>query len=125
MNQYSGESKVFRRETALLLSVQPPVMERIAFHLEIKDGQRDAYREEHEEVPKALEEAYLSSDAGIKRYSCFEDDGHVFGFMELENPESIKRVMETSEAQAEWDKAMDPLITDKDEIWLSEVYRMK
>lgn len=100
-------------------------MERIAFHLEIKDGQRGAYREEHEGVPEALEEAYLSSDAGIKRYSCFEDDGHVFGFMELEDPEPIKRVMETSEAQAEWDEVMDPILMDEDNIWLDEVYRMK
>lgn len=41
-------------------------MERIAFHLRIKDGQHEAYRKEHEDVPETLEEAYLSSDAEIE-----------------------------------------------------------
>jgi L-rhamnose mutarotase len=101
-------------------------MERIAFHLEIADGKRDAYRETHENVPDALEEEYLSSDAGLESYSVFEHDGHVFGFMEVENPEIIRRVMETSSAQEDWDEVMDPILEDDDsEIWLDEVYRMK
>ncbi|MFB6268396.1 MAG: L-rhamnose mutarotase [Halobacterium sp.] len=101
-------------------------MERIAFHLEIQDGKREAYREEHEDVPEALEEAYLSSGAGIERYSCFEKDGHVFGYMELEDPEVIERVMETSRAQSEWNEVMDPILEDGDgDIWMDEVYRME
>jgi L-rhamnose mutarotase len=101
-------------------------MERIAFHLEIREGQREAYREEHENVPAALEDAYLSSGAGIERYSCFEQDGHVFGFMELEDPGAIKEVMETSEAQADWDEVMDPILEGDDgDVWMDEVYRMK
>lgn len=82
-------------------------MERIAFHLAIVDGQRDAYRETHENVHDALEAAYLESDAGIETYSVFERDGHVFGFLELEDPDALKEVMNESEAQADWDKVMD------------------
>lgn len=107
------------------LAVLPPEMERIAFHLRIRDGKREQYREEHEDVPDALEEAYLSSDAGIERYSCFEKDGHVFGFMELEDPEAIREVMESSTAQAEWDEVMGPILEDSEDIWMDEVYRMK
>jgi len=101
-------------------------MERIAFHLTIEDGQRDAYREEHEDVPAALERAYLDSDAGLETYSVFERDGHVFGFMELENPDAIETVMESSDAQAEWDVVMDAILedTEDDDIWMDEVYRM-
>jgi L-rhamnose mutarotase len=99
-------------------------MERIAFYLEIADGKRDAYRETHENVPDALEEAYLSSEAGIESYSVFEGNGHVFGYMEVENPEIIRRVMETSDAQSDWDEVMDPILEDG-ESWLDEVYRMK
>ena len=99
-------------------------MERIAFHLTIQDGQREAYREEHEDVPEALVEAYLSSDAGIERYSCFEKDGHVFGFLEVKDPAAIKHVMAESEAQADWDVVMDPILDDDDDIWMDEVYRM-
>lgn len=101
-------------------------MERIAFHLEITDGKREEYREEHESVPDALEEAYLSSGAGIERYSCFEKDGHVFGYLELNDPAVIKRVMETSKAQSDWNEVMDPILKDGDgDIWMDEVYRMK
>ena len=99
-------------------------MERIAFHLTIQDGQREAYREEHEDVSEELVETYLSSEAGIERYSCFEKDGHVFGFMELEDPAVIERIMAESEAQADWDVVMDPILVDDDDIWMDEVYRM-
>lgn len=99
-------------------------MERIAFHLEIADGKREAYRETHENVPDALEEAYLSSDAGLESYSVFERDGHVFGYMEVENPEIIRRVMETSDAQSDWNEVMDSIL-EGEETWLDEVYRMK
>jgi len=100
-------------------------MERIAFHLEIQDGQREAYRQHHqpETVHDDLIEAYLDSGAGIETYSVFEGEGHVFGFMEVEEPQIIKSVMESSDAQAEWDLLMDPILEDGEE-WLEEVYRM-
>lgn len=100
-------------------------MERIAFHLRIRDGKCEVYREEHENVPKELESAYLDSDAGLETYSVFEKDGHVFGYMEVENPEVIYEVMEESEAQAEWADVMEPVLKEPDEdIWMDEVYRM-
>lgn len=99
-------------------------MERIAFHLRIKEGQRDAYREEHEDVPEALERAYLDSDAGIETYSVFEKDGHVFGFMELEDPDAIRDVMENSEAQEKWGEVMDPILEPEEDSWMDEVYRL-
>jgi len=99
-------------------------MERIAFHLQIKDGQREAYREEHEDVPEALEAAYTEAGAGLETYSVFESDGHVFGYMEVENPEVIKEVQAESEAQAEWNEVMDPILEDADDEWMDEVYRM-
>ncbi|MFC7078347.1 L-rhamnose mutarotase [Haloarcula halophila] len=99
-------------------------MPRIAFHLRITEGQREAYREEHEDVPDALESAYLDSDAGIETYSVFEKEGHVFGFMEVEDPSVIKEIMAESDAQAEWDQVMDPILLDEDDPWMDEVYRM-
>lgn len=98
---------------------------RIAFHLRIREGKRDEYREHHEDVPQALERAYLDSDAGLETYSVFEKDGHVFGYMEVNDPEVIREVMEESEAQAEWDEVMDPILEDGDgDVWMDEVYRM-
>lgn len=100
-------------------------MERIAFHLEIVDGKRDEYREHHESVPDALEEAYLTSGAGLEYYSVFEKDGHVFGYMEVEDPEKIRRVMESSKAQSDWNEIMDPILDNDGDMWMDEVYRMK
>ncbi|MFC6976718.1 L-rhamnose mutarotase [Halomicroarcula sp. GCM10025709] len=99
-------------------------MARIAFHLRIKEGQREAYREEHEDVPEALESAYLDSEAGIETYSVFEKGGHVFGFLEVEDPAVIKEAMAESEAQAAWNEVMDPILVEEDDQWMDEVYRM-
>ena len=100
-------------------------MERIAFHLEIVDGERDAYREAHQSVPDAVEEAYLTSGAGLESYSVFESDGHVFGYMNVEDKEKIRRVMESSTAQSDWNEVMDPILESNGDIWMDEVYRMK
>jgi L-rhamnose mutarotase len=100
-------------------------MERIAFHLKIRDGKREEYREAHEDVPEALEAAYLESGAGLETYSVFEADGHVFGYMAVENPERIRAVIDDSDAQAAWDEEMDPILEEPaDGIWMDEVYRM-
>ncbi|WP_129115324.1 L-rhamnose mutarotase [Halegenticoccus tardaugens] len=99
-------------------------MARIAFHLTIKDEQQDAYREAHQHVSDELERAYLDSDAGLQTYSVFEKEGHVFGFMEVDKPNVIQDIMENSDAQAQWDEVMEPILTDEDVIWLDEVYRM-
>jgi len=99
-------------------------MERIAFHLRIEEGKREEYRAEHEDVSTALEEAYLGSDAGLETYSVFEKDGHVFGYMEVEDPDAIREIMEESDAQADWDEVMEPILVDEDDPWMDEVYRM-
>jgi L-rhamnose mutarotase len=108
-------------------------MERIAFHLTIRDGKREEYREAHRNIPEEFERLYLDSGAGIETYSVFEKDGHVFGYMEVEHPEIIKEVMEN---QDDWDDDGDggggdrePLVeeTPGEEFhrWMDEVYRMR
>ncbi|MDS0300619.1 L-rhamnose mutarotase [Halogeometricum sp. S1BR25-6] len=99
-------------------------MERIAFHLRIEDGRGEEYREKHENVSEALESAYLDSDAGLETYSVFEKGGHVFGYMEVEDPEAIREVMAESDAQADWDEVMDGILMEEDDQWMDEVYRM-
>lgn len=106
------------------VAVDTVVMERIAFHLEIRDGKREEYRAEHEDVPEALESAYLDSGAGLETYSVFETDGHVFGYMEVEDPDVVENVMADSDAQAAWNEVMDPILEPNDDPWTDEVYRM-
>ncbi len=98
-------------------------MERIAFHLRIEDGKRAAYRDEHEDVPNELESAYLEATE-VETYSVFEKDGHVFGYMEVDDPEAIRNVMAESQAQAEWDDVMASILIDETDPWMEEVYRM-
>lgn len=97
-------------------------MARIAFHLELYDGNRDAYREAHEDVPEALEEAYLDEEAGLQAYSLFEKDGHVFGYLTVEDPVALDEAVGASEVLTEWDERMDDVIAEQTE--LDEVYRM-
>jgi len=99
-------------------------MERIAFHHRIREGERERYREEHREVPEALERAYLDCGAGLETYSVFERDGHVFGYMEVEDPAAIREVMDESDAQAGWEEVMEGILVDGDDVWMDEVYRM-
>lgn len=100
-------------------------MPRIAFHLQIQEGKRDEYREKHKNVPEYLEETYLDSGADVEIYSVFEKDGHVFGFMKVEDPETIQYVMESSQVQSEWNEVMNSILVDStDTIWMDEVYRM-
>lgn len=97
-------------------------MTRIAFHLELSDGNRDAYREAHEDVPAALEAAYLDEEAGLQAYSLFEKDGHVFGYLEVEDPDALHEAVDASEATAEWDERLEDVIAEQ--TGLDEVYRM-
>jgi L-rhamnose mutarotase len=100
-------------------------MERAAIHLRIREGMRDAYREEHEDVHDALERAYLHSDAGLERFSVFEKGGDVFVYVEAEDVASLRSVMETSRAQEEWDAVMEDILDETEgETWLDEVYRL-
>lgn len=87
----------------------------------------ESYRDLHRRVPEELERAYLESEAGLETYTIFERDGHVFGFLEVEDPERIQEVMETTEIDAEWGEDLDvegPLADEDGLVWMDEVYRM-
>jgi len=99
-------------------------MERIAFHIEIREGKREDYREAHEDVDDALERAYLESEAGIETYSVFEGAGHVFGYLEVEDPQALREVMAESDAQDVWDEKIESILAGEAE-WLEEVYRLR
>jgi L-rhamnose mutarotase len=100
-------------------------MARIAFHITLREGKSEDYRELHRNVPEELEAAYLESDAGLETYSIYEGDGHVFAYLECEDPEEMRRVMEDFELEGEWDADVDGPVADEDGmVWMEEVYRM-
>ena len=98
-------------------------MVRRAFHIRIAEDKRDAYREAHENVPEALEAAYLENDADLTRYSIFEAEGHVFGYLEVEDPDALDESVGESDAMAAWNDRMDGIIESATD--LEEVYRMR
>jgi L-rhamnose mutarotase len=99
-------------------------MERIAFYHEVQDGKRAEYREVHEDVPDDLEELYL--EAGVERFSLFEADGYVFGYLEVEDPDVLKTVMAESPEQERWkETTLDLLEPLPDDIWMDEIYRLR
>lgn len=100
-------------------------MPRVAFHVHIRDGKREAYREAHQDVPRALEAAYLEAGAEIDAYSLFERDGHVFGYLDLRDPDALQAGLDGNDAVAAWSQRMESLLADHDEaIELDEVYRL-
>ena len=100
-------------------------MARIAFYLRIKDGKRDEYRDVHEAVPVANKRAYLDADLEVSTFSVFEDDGHVFGFMETDDPEGVRELIASNEALLAWSEKMDSILREPDgDIWIDEIYRM-
>lgn len=99
-------------------------MERIAFYHKVQDGKREAYREVHEDVPDDLEAAYL--EAGVDRFSLFEADGYVFGYIEVEDPEALMAVMADSPEQERWKETTMALLEPlPDDIWMDEIYRLR
>jgi len=62
--------------------------------------------------------------AGLEIYSVFEKGNHVFQFIKVDDPDAIQEVMTESEAQAEWDEVINPILEDGDDPWIEEVYRM-
>lgn len=98
-------------------------MVRRAFHIRIADGEREEYIDAHENVPEALEAAYLDDDVGLRWYSIFEADGHVFGALEADDPDALDASLGESEAMAEWNDRMDDVIEEVTD--LDEVYRLR
>jgi L-rhamnose mutarotase len=101
-----------------------PLVERIASHLAITERQREASREEHADVPAALEAVYPESGAGLETDSVFEAEGNVFGYAGVEDPERIREGMAESDTKADWDEVMAPILEDDADPWMDEVYRM-
>lgn len=81
-------------------------MERLAFHLRIEDGKRAAYL-----------------DAGQETDRVFEKVGHVFGYMEVTDPDAIRRD-QRKERDTGWDLVMAPILVDREDPWMDEMYRM-
>lgn len=101
-------------------------MARLGLHFRIKDGKREGYLREHEDVPEELEQAYRDAGAGFRKESVFEDDGHVFAYIEVDDPETLMEFMAESDVVAEWNDRMSEYLyeADLEDPMMEEIYRM-
>jgi L-rhamnose mutarotase len=111
-------------------------MQTVALHFRITDGQRDAYLEAHENVPAEIADAYRNSGAGFIKERVFEDDGHVFAYFEVEDPDRLLEFFAESDAIARWNDRMKPYLDDStltiyddeaetaDDPFMDEIYRI-
>lgn len=89
-------------------------MPAVALHFTIRDGMRDAYRAAHERVPAEIADAYRNSGAGFVKERVFEDDGHVFAYFEVDDPDRLLEFLAESEAIARWNDRMRPYLDEAD-----------
>ncbi|MEJ7837386.1 MAG: L-rhamnose mutarotase [Thermomicrobiales bacterium] len=79
-------------------------MQRIAFRLRIKPGQRAAYIAHHANVwPDLLADL---STAGYRNYSIFVDGDDLFGYFECSDYQAANLAMATSDANRRWQAFM-------------------
>lgn len=79
-------------------------MQRIAFRLRIKHGQRAAYIAHHSYVwPELLADL---SRAGYRNYSIFNDGDDLFGYFECDDYHNANIAMAASDANRRWQEFM-------------------
>ena len=112
-------------------------MQSVALHFTIAEGKRDAYLEAHDPVPEDIETAYRNSGAGVHKERVFEQDGHVFVYFEVEDPERLLEFLAESEIIASWNEKMKPYlketgqeiydgdVVDPEDAFMQEIYRIE
>lgn len=86
---------------------------RYFFHLGIRDGKQDQYRERHMNVwPEMTEELRKS---GITSYSIYLRGTDVYGYWECESLGETLSFLEKSEVNSRWQEFMSDIIKESPE----------
>lgn len=116
--------------------VKQNTMESVALHFTIAEGKRDAYLEAHDPVPEEIETAYRNAGADLQKERVFEQDGHVFVYFEVGDPERLLEFLAESEVIASWNERMKPYleetgqeiyegeVADTEDAFMQEIYRI-
>ncbi len=86
-------------------------MQRICFRLQIDPDLLDRYRQLHRDVWPEMREAL--SKAGWHNYSLFlEPDGTLIGYLECEDFDLAKKMMEATDVNKRWQASMSQFFKD-------------
>jgi len=85
-------------------------MIRKGFYMEVKPGRIAEYTKAHNPIPKELEE--IMKRHGIHNYSIFHhpETNVLFGYMEIEDEEEVKKVADYPCARAWWKRMTENLV---------------
>jgi L-rhamnose mutarotase len=101
-------------------------MKRIAFKMQLNEGQVQEYRYRHDEIWSELSE--LLKETGVVDYSIFFDSSTnaLFGVLKIENPALLDKLPEHPLMQKWWKYMSDIMETNPDNsptsITLQEVF---
>jgi L-rhamnose mutarotase len=104
-------------------------MQRLAFKMHLKEGQKAAYKKRHDEIWPELKQ--LLKEAGISEYSIFLDDetNTLFAFQKVSSKGGSQDLGKTEVVQKWWDYMSDIMETNPDKspvsIPLEEVFYLK
>ena len=84
-------------------------MQRIAFIIRLKPGADPVeYKRRHDEIwPEMLD---ALRNAGLRNYSIFRDGFTLFAYVEIEDLERMRRVLEADPVNARWQEYMRDMI---------------
>lgn len=84
---------------------------RVCFLLQVRRDRIDEYRERHRAVWPEMRQAL--SDAGWRNYSLFlRSDGLLVGYLECEDFDAARALMDATEVNARWQGEMGDLFED-------------
>lgn len=85
--------------------------QRSAFVLNVRPDQLETYVAEHRAVWPELLDALRA--AGIRNYTIFRFDNHVFGYFESDDLEAASRYLAAQEVNSRWQDHMAGLLQDR------------
>ncbi len=85
-------------------------MERVAFVMEVKEGEEREYVRRHDEIwPEILVDI---EKAGIHQMNIFMHGRQLFLYMEVEDYRKAARILEASPGSVRWEEYMAPIMRD-------------
>ena len=85
-------------------------MQRVAFVLNVKEGQEEEYARRHQQVwPEVLADLEKS---GCHQMNIFMAERQLFLYMEVEDYEQAIRILADSPESVRWEEYMEPIMED-------------
>lgn len=80
-----------------------------AWKSEVREGCLAEYKKRHDELWPEMAE--VLEKAGIRNYTIWNLEQHLFGYYECDDVEFASRVQAESDVVRRWDESMTPLMT--------------